>query len=343
MDLTGSRLQSDTFPTISAPSLAASAEWQGPTLLGRLNGSVTGFEDRGQSAQGSAELIGWFRPGGSTSPLRLEVSGGLGGSRNSSDFGAWFTRAGSRLHLQGDGRGGWVGGSVAAARNSFDTTAVTTLAPEIGGWIEAGPLRLMVRYTDLRIDGERFPEWTAGPTLSAGPVDVALAAGIRASPFPGQGDDRWLAGSVAVWLESRLAILLSGGRYAPDVVQGLPGGEYFSLGVRFAPGRRRVTLPETPIPLVFVDGTGTEDAAGFRLPGATTVAVAGDWNGWSPEPLEQRPDGRWALSVELPEGVYRFNLLVDGEEWRVPEGFPTEDDEFGGEVALLVVVGSGPD
>ena len=73
------------------------------------------------------------------------------------------------------------------------------------------------------------------------------------------------------------------------------------------------------------------------MDGAATVAVAGDWNGWEPAPLTRSPDGRWLLPRDLPAGVHRFNLLVDGERWIVPEGVPSVDDGFGGQVGLLVI------
>jgi hypothetical protein len=41
--------------------------------------------------------------------------------------------------------------------------------------------------------------------------------------------------------------------------------------------------------------------------------------------------------VALPPGVYRFNLIVDGERWIVPEGVTAVDDGYGGKTCLLVV------
>lgn len=46
---------------------------------------------------------------------------------------------------------------------------------------------------------------------------------------------------------------------------------------------------------------------------ATDVAVVGDWNGWSQEPLRRRAEGVWSLELELEPGDYDYLLLVDGE------------------------------
>ena len=52
-------------------------------------------------------------------------------------------------------------------------------------------------------------------------------------------------------------------------------------------------------------------------PGARTVAVAGDFNQWSPSarPLRRDSGGRWTGSVKLAPGTYHYRFVVDGERW----------------------------
>lgn len=52
-------------------------------------------------------------------------------------------------------------------------------------------------------------------------------------------------------------------------------------------------------------------------PGARTVAVAGDFNQWSPSarPLRRDAGGRWSVSVKLPPGTYHYRFVVDGDRW----------------------------
>lgn len=63
---------------------------------------------------------------------------------------------------------------------------------------------------------------------------------------------------------------------------------------------------------------------------ARTVAVAGDFNGWSTSAHPMARDGDlWSCRLVLPPGEYLFMYVVDGREWvtpahaeeRVPDGF----------------------
>jgi hypothetical protein len=66
--------------------------------------------------------------------------------------------------------------------------------------------------------------------------------------------------------------------------------------------------------------TGTV-AVTFILPAevpATTVALCGEFNDWSPAatPLERRSDGSWRATVGLEPGrSYRYRFLLDGDRW----------------------------
>lgn len=71
------------------------------------------------------------------------------------------------------------------------------------------------------------------------------------------------------------------------------------------------------------------------LPEADRVFLVGSFTDWRAVPMERRGDV-FRLPVALPPGRHRYHLLVDGER-RVPEGVPTETDDFGGEDVVLVV------
>lgn len=340
LDVNASRLQFDTVPALNAPSASGALEWQGGTLLARLGGSATLFEGGTESFQGRADVAGWFSPAGSASPLRLEIGAGAGGTTTSTGFDSFVAGGDARLHLMGRRAGAWAGVGVSTSENAFDVEAVSGLSPNVGGWVQLGPTRVVARYLDTRVEGERFPEFNLSALLGAGPVDLTAYAGYRDSPFETVPSDAWAGASASYWFDATLAVTLSGGRYAPDLLQGLPGGEFLSLGVRFAPQRRRTVVPDAPLPLVFTLDDTRNGQVAFRLPDAGSVEVAGDWNGWEPTPLIRAGDGRWRLPDTLEPGVYRFNLLVDGDRWLVPEGIPTVDDGFGGTVGLLVISGS---
>jgi hypothetical protein len=73
------------------------------------------------------------------------------------------------------------------------------------------------------------------------------------------------------------------------------------------------------------------------MPGAKSVAIAGDWNSWQQVPLGSLGDDVWEGVLGLTRGVYHFNLLVDGSDWVVPNGVATVPDGLGGMVAVLIV------
>ena len=51
-------------------------------------------------------------------------------------------------------------------------------------------------------------------------------------------------------------------------------------------------------------------------PGAKSVAVVGDFNGWTPTPLSDPDgDGIWTARISLPPGRYEYAFIVDGHWW----------------------------
>lgn len=78
----------------------------------------------------------------------------------------------------------------------------------------------------------------------------------------------------------------------------------------------------------------------LHAPGATTVAVAGTFNGWDPaaQPLERAEDGTWHTVVSLPRGRYEYLFVVDGTTWVGDPTAPlTTPDDFGQANAILDV------
>jgi hypothetical protein len=338
LDLSATRIEYDTLGPLDAPSLSALAEWQRPSLFGRLSGSVTGFEDAGWSVQGRANLAGWLSPFGILSPIRLELAGAASGSRYSRGFDSFVARTDARVHLRGRRVGAWAGAGLATGRNSFDEGAVGGVVPGVGVWTQAGSVRATASYLHTTVSGESYPEANLALTLSRGAVDLTVYGGLRQSPFEGTDlDERWAGVSGALWLTDHAALVVSGGKYGADVLQGLPGGDFVSVGLRLTPRRARPIPDSAPAPIVYSPEAIRTGGVGFRVRGASRVEIAGDWNGWIPEPLSRDGSGRWVLPTALGPGVYRFNLRVDGDRWMVPEEVPSLDDGYGGRVGLLIV------
>jgi hypothetical protein len=68
-----------------------------------------------------------------------------------------------------------------------------------------------------------------------------------------------------------------------------------------------------------------------------TPSIAGDFNGWTPEPM-RREGSRWVWTGVLAPGVYHYAFVAADGTWFVPESVPgRQDDGMGGHVAVLVV------
>ena len=75
-------------------------------------------------------------------------------------------------------------------------------------------------------------------------------------------------------------------------------------------------------------------------PGARTVQVAGDFNGWNPArtSLEEVSSGAWTVTIPLEPGRYEYMYVVDGRQWMAdPFAAEQNDDGFGSRNAVLEV------
>lgn len=80
----------------------------------------------------------------------------------------------------------------------------------------------------------------------------------------------------------------------------------------------------------------------FAAPGAGSVSVVGDWNGWDPERDRLRDpdgDGVWEIRLRLRRGQEaRYQFLVDGERWLDDPRAPLRvEDGFGGTSSVLQI------
>ena len=79
----------------------------------------------------------------------------------------------------------------------------------------------------------------------------------------------------------------------------------------------------------------------LHAPGASQVAVAGDFNGWRPDatPLERGVDGVWHAVVPLEAGRWSYSFVVDGRWTEDPLAEAWRNDGFGGRNAVVRVGG----
>ena len=86
----------------------------------------------------------------------------------------------------------------------------------------------------------------------------------------------------------------------------------------------------------------TEILVEFSLaaPGATTVAVAGDFSGWESDFVleDADEDGIWTGRIPMTPGLHKYMFVVDGTDWVTdPRAQRYSDDGFGNRNAVLAV------
>ena len=78
----------------------------------------------------------------------------------------------------------------------------------------------------------------------------------------------------------------------------------------------------------------------LEAPGATTVAVAGDFSGWESDFVLEDADGDgiWTGRVPITPGLHKYMFVIDGTDWVTdPRAQRYSDDGFGNRNAVLAV------
>ena len=100
-----------------------------------------------------------------------------------------------------------------------------------------------------------------------------------------------------------------------------------AVAVTFWPG----PPAEHPVPHRFV----------IYRPAARSAEIIGTFTNWQPAPMEKLGDtGYWTLTLNLPEGEYRYSYLVEnGHQIPDPTILIREKDDFGGVNSILKIGG----
>jgi 1,4-alpha-glucan branching enzyme len=74
-------------------------------------------------------------------------------------------------------------------------------------------------------------------------------------------------------------------------------------------------------------------------PDATSVNLAGDFNGWNLNslPMQRRVDGWWFIQVPLTHGHHPYVFLVDGEPTLDPQAAGTVNAEHYSKASVIAV------
>lgn len=278
-------------------------------------------------------LEGWQRVGPAGDGTRLAIAAMLAGSALPG-----AARSGSGhvlLELFSTRRGNGVAlgaGPVIGAIGGADPT--TGMRVRARAWVQAVAVQPSAGLEATWLRDTWYTDGFASATWVRGPVTATISAACRVVE---DGATRATGGAFVAWqLGHRVALEGSVGGFPSDPLLGFARATAVNVGARLSIGR---SVDRGAAPLL----ARTRDGAvvvRIRMRGAASVAIAGEWTGWTTVPLQRVKPGSdlWEAVLALTPGTYRFNVIVDGTRWTLPEGVASVPDGLGGRVGLLVVV-----
>lgn len=183
-------------------------------------------------------------------------------------------------------------------------------------------------------DGGDFRRMGASTSWAGRRWSAHLETGVWRTPL----GTEWTGGlSLSIPLGSATTASATVGRAAPDALTLVEAGTQAGALL----GWSLLSFGGPPPPLTTVTRSDEGITVGFRLAesaldDATTVALIGDFTGWTPTPMH-RDDDVWTLDLPVEPGLYHYGFEVDGE-WYVPDDLPGNvPDDWGRTNATLVV------
>lgn len=321
----------------SAAMATTRVTWDAPRFLGALDGSYARFSSGWWAAQAGGSFYG-IRVVGSSAGVGLRGDFEAGQISN----GAW-----SGLFSTGPFASMLAGplvltaGVTVGALRTIDSSASGTVAGSLRARSELGPWTLEAALEATRTRRIGLADATFEAAYRTGPISLSALVGGRTGDLGGKP---WLQGRADYRAASWATLEVQAGSYPRDV-SGFTEGSFFSFGIWIRPwGHASGAAGGLGSLRGFASASVTVESVApgrervtFVVPGAQQVAIAGEWNDWTPVALVHLDGERWQANVALGKGAHRFSLLVDGGRWVVPRGVPTLPDSFGGTVGLLVV------
>ncbi|MGE5744846.1 MAG: glycogen-binding domain-containing protein [Gemmatimonadota bacterium] len=231
-----------------------------------------------------------------------------------------------------------IGTGPAAGWVTGDPSAVTAWRARLRGWWQNVPGRLQLTGSvePARFLGAWFTDVGAGLVARSQRLEFGVASSARLSRR--YGSKAAGLGTIELRMSPRVTLEGAVGNVLPDPYQALPASGFVTVGARFhlSPhSRRSDEVVRSRTFSAFRRGDGI--LVRIRLRDARVVTIAGDWNGWTPAPLERTDGDVWESTFPLTAGPHRFVVFVDDAAWQIPEGVPSVPDGMGGRVAVLTV------
>lgn len=303
-----------------------------------VSGSASLLDSAVWAGQGRADL--WTVLSHGSSGLRPAASVTLAGSTRSDGVAAGSGSA--LLELTGNS---------AAAGAGFVTGVIQGVSGVGAFRLRARTWHPLANVAQLSLSAEATHFLGAWYTDLVGGVTVDRARTVGSIWISGRvsgtyGSTGAASAALQYFLSPSVAVEASGGNYLRDPFQGLPRAGFFAVGIRVFAARRAAVVrtgaePSARpalAPLVAERRGPDTVVVRFKMPGAKGVAIAGNWNGWSPAPLQSVAPDIWEAALHLAPGTYYFNLVVDGTDWVVPAGVAVIPDGMGGMLAVLTVL-----
>jgi hypothetical protein len=290
---------------------------------------------------GNGYVQGRFAAWLATAPLagrwRLAGEAQLSGATR----GAGWANGAGQMAVEGlfAARGWGVGAALGPSSGWISGAApVTAWRVRLRSWWRnaSGRLELVASVEPTRFLGAWFTDVGSGIVARNGRFETRVSASGRLSGA--YGSKGAALASVELRLSPRVSLEAVGGNVLPDPYQGLPASGFVAAGVRVRfPLRARSPEALVRSGSFRVWRRGNEVVIRLNQSGAREVAVAGDWNGWTPVPLARVGPDRWELAARIPRGAHHFILIINGATWQIPDGVPSVADGMGGRVAVLTV------
>jgi hypothetical protein len=114
-------------------------------------------------------------------------------------------------------------------------------------------------------------------------------------------------------------------------------GGALTLGVQRLVGTRIVARSAADTPNGSLGGAGVSFV--LVAPAASSVAIAGDFNGWSPSatPMRRTAAGLWSIDLPLAAGRHTYAFVVDGVLVPDPNALDSADEDFGVRSSVVLV------
>jgi hypothetical protein len=153
----------------------------------------------------------------------------------------------------------------------------------------------------------------------------------------------WGGGFASLSLTDRVAIVARQETAPADPTRHLAAQRFSTIGFRIRPSLTRArfddgsTAAQFRREFVLTRVHGDNHGIRVYVPHASTVELAGSFNGWTPAAMRNAGGGWWELVVPLPSGLHSLNVRADGGSWTVPPGLEAVQDEFTGTVGVLLI------